>query len=76
MFSVENRKYRAFLNDWKKVEAYNSVNIAFFLKLGGVFLLKHIHFDIYLSNRATLDLSVHLTTVFKMSKYMKHEKIN
>ena len=29
------------------------------------------HFDIYFLNRTMLDLSVHLTTVFKMSKYMK-----
>ena len=29
------------------------------------------HFDIHVSNRETLDLSVQLTTVFKMSKFMK-----
>ena len=39
-----------------------------------VFSLTIWHFDIYFSNRTTLDLSVQLTTVFEISKYMKKWK--
>ena len=40
-----------------------------------LFSLTMGHFDIKFSNLTTLDLSVQLATVFKMSKYMKTLKI-
>ena len=40
-----------------------------------LFSLTMGHFDIKFSNITTLDLSVQLATVFKMSKYMKTLKI-